>query len=49
MSEAVDKPLNRVDGRLKVTGGAIYTAESKIENLAHVVLVRSRDRQRAYP
>jgi len=41
MEESVSKPLNRVDGRLKVTGGAVYAAEHPIPNLAHAVLVMS--------
>ncbi|MBD2261175.1 xanthine dehydrogenase family protein molybdopterin-binding subunit [Pseudanabaena sp. FACHB-2040] len=41
MSEAVGKPLNRVDGRLKVTGGAQYPSEISIENIAHAVLIQS--------
>jgi xanthine dehydrogenase YagR molybdenum-binding subunit len=38
---AVGKPLDRVDGRLKVTGQARYAAEARVENLAHAVLVQS--------
>ncbi len=34
---AVGKPLNRVDGKLKVTGGARYSAEIPQENLAYAV------------
>jgi xanthine dehydrogenase YagR molybdenum-binding subunit len=37
----VGKPLSRVDGRLKVTGGATYAADTRIENVAHGVLVVS--------
>jgi xanthine dehydrogenase YagR molybdenum-binding subunit len=37
----VGKPLNRVDGRLKVTGTAIYTADAQIDNIAHAALVAS--------
>ncbi|RRB06729.1 xanthine dehydrogenase family protein molybdopterin-binding subunit [Larkinella rosea] len=33
--------LDRVDGRLKVTGTATYSAEYPLENLAHAVLVTS--------
>jgi xanthine dehydrogenase YagR molybdenum-binding subunit len=38
---AVGEPLDRVDGRLKVTGRAPYTADQKIPNVAHAVLVTS--------
>jgi xanthine dehydrogenase YagR molybdenum-binding subunit len=38
---AIGKPVARVDGRLKVTGGARYAAEFKVANLAHAVLVMS--------
>jgi xanthine dehydrogenase YagR molybdenum-binding subunit len=38
---AIGKPLNRVDGRLKVTGAAPYAAEFPQQNLAHAVLVQS--------
>ncbi|MGM9508423.1 xanthine dehydrogenase family protein molybdopterin-binding subunit [Larkinella sp. GY13] len=33
--------LNRVDGRLKVTGAATYSAEYPFDNLAHAVLITS--------
>ncbi|QEL20663.1 xanthine dehydrogenase family protein molybdopterin-binding subunit [Limnoglobus roseus] len=38
---AVGKPMDRVDGRLKVTGAARYAAEHDYPNLAHAVLVTS--------
>src|ERR1044072_15754 len=38
---AIGKPVERVDGRLKVTGGARYAAEFKAANVAHGVLVMS--------
>ncbi|HEV8427810.1 MAG TPA: xanthine dehydrogenase family protein molybdopterin-binding subunit [Pyrinomonadaceae bacterium] len=38
---AIGKPVERVDGRLKVTGGARYAAEFKVANVAHGVLVMS--------
>src|SRR6185369_12468652 len=38
---AIGKPVERVDGRLKVTGGARYAAEFKTANVAHGVLVMS--------
>ena len=34
-------PMDRVDGRLKVTGGARYAAEMPVERVAHAVLVTS--------
>ena len=36
-SKVLGKPLNRVDGKLKVTGGARYSAEISQENLAYAV------------
>ncbi len=39
--QTVGQPLDRVDGRLKVTGQARYAAEAKVEGLAHAVLVQS--------
>lgn len=41
MSEIVGKPIDRVDGRLKVTGAATYAAEFPISNLAYGVTVNS--------
>ncbi|ARV59415.1 acylaldehyde oxidase [Nostocales cyanobacterium HT-58-2] len=41
MTQAIGKPLNRVDGRLKVTGGAHYAAEIPLENLAYAVAIGS--------
>lgn len=38
---AVGKPMDRVDGRLKVTGGAKYAAEFVYPDLAHAALVTS--------
>jgi xanthine dehydrogenase YagR molybdenum-binding subunit len=38
MPEAVGEPLDRVDGRLKVTGKATYTADWNIPGLTHAVL-----------
>jgi xanthine dehydrogenase YagR molybdenum-binding subunit len=38
---SVGKPLDRVDGRLKVTGQAKYAAEFRFPNLTHAVLVTS--------
>jgi xanthine dehydrogenase YagR molybdenum-binding subunit len=38
---SIGEPLDRVDGRLKVTGGARYTAEMPVTNVAHAVMVTS--------
>ena len=38
----IGQSVDRVDGRLKVTGRATYAAEHKIANAAQAVLVRSR-------
>ncbi len=38
---SVGAPINRVDGRLKVTGGAKYAAEFAVPNVAHAVIVTS--------
>ncbi|OUJ74874.1 xanthine dehydrogenase family protein molybdopterin-binding subunit [Hymenobacter crusticola] len=40
-SGAIGEPMNRVDGRLKVTGAAKYSAEYELPNLVHAVLVGS--------
>jgi xanthine dehydrogenase YagR molybdenum-binding subunit len=37
----VGQPLDRADGRLKVTGAARYSAEVPIPNLVHAVLIQS--------
>lgn len=37
----IGKPVERVDGRLKVTGGARYAAEIATPNVVHAVLVQS--------
>ena len=37
----VGAPLNRVDGKAKVTGAAKYSAEFQIPNLAYAVLIES--------
>src|SRR5262249_6447793 len=39
--KAVGKPVDRVDGRLKVTGQARYAAEAQVPNVTHGVLVTS--------
>lgn len=41
MNELIGKPVDRIDGRLKVTGGAKYSAEFDIKNLAYGVTVQS--------
>ncbi|MEJ7811487.1 MAG: hypothetical protein WKG32_13830, partial [Gemmatimonadaceae bacterium] len=38
---SVGTPMDRVDGRLKVTGGARYTAEMPVPNVAYAVMVTS--------
>lgn len=40
MSKAVGKPMDRVDGRLKVTGAARYAADL-VKDLVHAVVVQS--------
>ncbi len=39
--QAIGKPLDRVDGRLKVMGAATYTAEFELPGMVHAVLVQS--------
>ena len=41
MNKIVGKPVNRVDGRLKVTGGAKYVADVPMAGMVHAVLVGS--------
>jgi xanthine dehydrogenase YagR molybdenum-binding subunit len=41
MSAITGKPVDRVDGKLKVTGEALYAAEFQIPNMAHGVTVHS--------
>jgi xanthine dehydrogenase YagR molybdenum-binding subunit len=38
---SVGAPMNRVDGRLKVTGAARYSAEMPIAHVAHAVMITS--------
>ncbi len=38
-ASSVGKPLDRVDGRLKVTGTATFSAEVAVANVAHAVIV----------
>ena len=41
MTGAVGKPMDRVDGRLKVTGAAKYAAEFPVQGVKHAVLAQS--------
>jgi xanthine dehydrogenase YagR molybdenum-binding subunit len=41
VSTAVGTPLDRTDGRYKITGAARYAAETRPRGLAHAVLVQS--------
>ena len=41
MPNVIGQPLDRVDGRLKVTGGARYAAEARVPDLLYGVLVTS--------
>jgi xanthine dehydrogenase YagR molybdenum-binding subunit len=41
MTAVIGKPVSRVDGRQKVTGGATYAAEFDVPGLVHGVAVRS--------
>ena len=38
---AVGQPISRVDGRLKVTGGARFTADIRLEGIVHAAIVYS--------
>ena len=38
---AVGQPISRIDGRLKVTGGARYTADIPLDGIAHAAIVYS--------
>src|SRR6476620_11476916 len=40
-AHAVGAPMNRVDGRLKVTGAARYSAEIPVADMHHAVIVQS--------
>jgi xanthine dehydrogenase YagR molybdenum-binding subunit len=39
--QVTGKPIDRVDGRLKVMGAAHYAAEFPINNIAHAVIIQS--------
>ena len=41
LRDAVGQPMNRVDGRLKVTGAARYSAEMPVANVHYAVIVQS--------
>ena len=41
MADLIGQPLDRVDGRAKVTGAAVYTADRTLPGLAHAVIVPS--------
>lgn len=41
MNKAIGQPLNRVDGRLKVSGGARYAYEMPVNGVVYGVLVQS--------
>jgi len=36
---AVGQPISRIEGRLKVTGGARYTADIPLETIVHAAIV----------
>ena len=38
MPDVIGEPLDRVDGHLKVTGRATYSAEYNVPNIAYAVL-----------
>lgn len=41
MENSVSKPMDRVDGPLKVTGRALYSAEHPVPNITYAVLITS--------
>ncbi|MDB5389611.1 MAG: aerobic-type carbon monoxide dehydrogenase, partial [Planctomycetaceae bacterium] len=41
IGNSIGNPLDRIDGRLKVTGGALYAADRRATDLAYGVLVTS--------
>lgn len=41
MEQLIGKPMDRVDGRLKVTGAVRYAADAAVQNVAHAVIVGS--------
>lgn len=40
-TSVIGEPISRVDGRVKVTGKALYAAEAPLKNMAHAVIVQS--------
>lgn len=40
-TKVVGEPIDRIDGRLKVTGAATFASEFPVENVAHAVLITS--------
>jgi len=42
-TQSIGKPLDRVDGRLKVTGGAKYSAEMPVADVVYATLIMSTD------
>ena len=41
LEKQIGAPMNRVDGRLKVTGAATYSAEYQLPGITYAVLVGS--------
>src|SRR5438128_1556439 len=41
MTAAIGKPIDRVDGRKKVTGQALFAAEYPLKGIAHACIVTS--------
>ena len=41
MTPAVGRPVDRIEGRDKVTGAARYAADTVIDGVVHAVLVQS--------
>src|SRR5207302_1760536 len=41
MSTVIEQAIDRVDGRLKITGAARYAADFPLENMAYAVAVQS--------
>src|SRR6185436_11974760 len=41
IAPSIGEPIDRIDGRLKVTGGARYAAEYPLANVAYGVLLTS--------
>src|SRR2546426_10283443 len=39
--KAVGQPVSRIDGRLKVTGAARYSADIPLKNLAYATVIQS--------